>query len=81
MSKNPDYKIENVGIKATPRYSIRLRGFLLTLRNLEVGQSFVTDVKSTERMVLSMAGFLLDRHYVTNKQGMKGHKSRVGRIA
>lgn len=53
----------------------------MTLRNLEVGQSFVTDVKSTERMVLSMAGFLLDRHYVTNKQGMKGHKSRVGRIA
>ena len=56
------------------------REYVLTLRALEVGQSFVTKLPSSYRIALSVAQILLDREFVTRKEGASGLR-RVGRVA
>lgn len=53
--------------------------FLKTLKDMKVGQSFLWKLASTDRMALCVAGMLLDRRYITRKEGDEG-KHRVWRL-
>lgn len=73
-------RIENV--KVSPfngRRSKRdYQDFLKALRDLKTGQSFMWALSSNDRMAISIVQFLLDRQYVTRKEG---ETFRIGRTA
>ena len=76
------YKVEKISLKVRRRQSAKIYDLLSALRCLKVGESFLADITSTDRMVLSIAGFLLDRQFVTDQKCVersKGTKCRVGR--
>ncbi len=73
-------KIENV--KISPFNGGRSRReyqeFLKALRDLKTGQSFLWPLASNDRMAISIVQFLLERQFVTRKEG---HQFRIGRTA
>jgi len=70
-------KIENIAVRMTQK--TKRRDFWETLSRLEIGQSF-TDAKvdSNVRNGISIAEILLNREFVTGKEGAV---FRIGRIA
>jgi hypothetical protein len=76
------FKIENVPMKSRRVIHGKTLELLEALQSLEVGQSFMAEIKSADRMVLSIAGFLLDRRFVTDQRRDdrgKRMRCRVGR--
>lgn len=53
------------------------KGFILALRDMEKGQSFLWKIVSTDRIAISVIGMLLDRRYVARKEG---ELHRIGRV-
>jgi len=72
------YRIENKPVGTAPRRSSGVREFVVALRSLEVGQSFVSDYSKTNiRYTMSVVGHALDRTFRVVKEG---ESFRVGRI-
>ena len=73
-------KIENV--KVSPfngrRGRREYREFLAALRDLKTGQSFLWALSSNDRMAIAIVQYLLDRQFVTRKEGTA---FRIGRTA
>jgi hypothetical protein len=73
-------KIENV--KVTPfngrRGKREYQDFLTALRDLKTGQSFLWPLSSNDRTAIAIVQFLLDRQYMTRKEG---ESFRIGRTA
>ncbi len=77
------FKIEKVSLRPRRRQSAKVYSLLSALQKLKPGESFMADIRSTDRLVLSIAGFLLDRKFTTNQTRNKRTskiKFRVGRI-
>lgn len=53
------------------------RDFLLAVKALERDQSFVTKLSNRDRVALTVAGLLLERHFITRREGTM---FRVGRV-
>lgn len=70
-------KIENKPVSAARRGGTEYQEFLDAVKKLEKDQSFVTKLGNRDRMALTIAGALLDRRYITRKEGTL---FRVGRV-
>lgn len=73
-------KIENVPVEPVGgrRGNGTFRDFVLALKNLKKGQSFVWEMSSNDRMAIAIVQILLERQFVTRKQ--EGGKFRIGRV-
>lgn len=71
-------KIENIAVKTTGKFYGSHRDFLITLRNMKIGQSVVVGkVDAYQRILLRAARILLEREYVVQREGKQ---YRIGRI-
>lgn len=72
-------KIENKPVEpigGTRRRNISFADFVIALRNLEVGQSFLMTLDSNDRMAIAIVQILYNRRYVSRKEG---ERHRIGR--
>ncbi len=50
--------------------------FVITLRELKIGQSFLMNLQSNDRMAISIVQILYNRRFVARKEGVQ---HRIGR--
>jgi hypothetical protein len=70
-------KIEKVPMLKTRTYNGEFQDFVMALRALKVGESFVYKLASNNRMAISIAQYLLDRRFTCQREK---DSFRVGRI-
>lgn len=70
-------KIEKVAVTAL-RAQYRPRDLALALKVMKVGESFLWPISSNDRAAIALAQVLLDRQFVSRKEG---HTFRVGRVS
>lgn len=71
-------KIEDTPMSpVSKRTGADYRDFLRAVKALEKDQSFITKLSARDRVALTVAGLLLDRHYITRREGTQ---FRVGRV-
>lgn len=72
-------KIEDISIVPWKSDSGRggFQDFVLALRGMDKGQSFLRKINSTDRIAISVVGTLMERRYVTRKEG---DTFRIGRV-
>lgn len=74
-------KIENIPVEPIgngSRGNGAFREFVLALKELHKGQSFVWELSSNDRMAIAIVQMLFDRQFITRKQ--PDGKFRVGRL-
>jgi len=73
-------KIEDVAVEPIGnggRGKGAFREFVLALKALKRGQSFVWEMSSNDRMAIAIVQILLDRQFITRREG---DSFRVGRL-
>jgi hypothetical protein len=72
-------KIEKVSVNKSQTRNKDFGSFVVALRDLKVGESFLHPVQSHHRLAVTIMQHLFDRQYTMRKHDAKTH--RIGRIA
>ena len=75
-------KIENIPVEphsSGARGNGAFREFVLALKKLNKGQSFVWELSSNDRMAIAIVQILLERQFITRRQP-DGSGFRIGRV-